>query len=261
MLDNVALESPFLKAFPIFDLENVEVLKGPQGTLFGRNTPAGVVKMTSKRPTDHFEAYATGSWGTYNTVNSQVAIGGPLTDKLRVRLSGQLQRRDDWVHNDFAGTMYEKDLDGYRDLAGRFQIEYEDGPFDALVNVHGRSLRGSARVFRGSIIKAGTSDFVDDFKASHVYQDGHNPQSLDTWGLNSQLSYTFDGVGTLYSVTGYEKGKLFSRGDIDGGAIYDFGGVPSDTPASRASRSRPAATIAPRNSRRNCASRPRNSAI
>ena len=64
--DNIALESPFLKAMPAFDLENVEVLKGPQGTLFGRNTPAGVIKLTSARPTDHYTGHASASWGTYN---------------------------------------------------------------------------------------------------------------------------------------------------------------------------------------------------
>ena len=229
VLDNVALESPFLKAFPVFDLDNIEVLKGPQGTLFGRNTPAGVVKMTSKRPTADFEAYASGSWATYNTVNGQAAIGGPITDKLRVRLSGQLQRRDDWVHNDYDATIHEHNFEGYRDLAARFQIEYQDGPFDALLNVHGRTLRGSARVFRGSTIEPGTDHFVPGFDDKHVYQDGHNPQRLDTLGANGQLSYAFDGLGTLFSVTGYEFGKLFSRGDIDGGAIYDFGGVPSET--------------------------------
>jgi iron complex outermembrane receptor protein len=227
VLDNVALESPFLKAFPVFDLDNVEVLKGPQGTLFGRNTPAGVVKMTSKRPTKQFEADGTVSWGTYNTVNAEGAVGGPLSDKLRARLSAQLQRRDDWVKNDFTATQHEHSFEGYRDLAGRFQLEYEDGPFDALLNVHGRSLRGSARMFRGSTIQPGTDHFVAGFDPQHVYQDGSNPQRLDTIGLNGQLSYKFDSLGTLFSVTGYEKGKLFSRGDIDGGAIYNFGAVPS----------------------------------
>jgi iron complex outermembrane receptor protein len=71
---------------------------------------------------------------------------------------------------------------------------------------------------------------VAGFDPQHVYQDGHNPQRLDTIGLNSQLSYKFDGLGTLFSVTGYEKGWLFSRGDIDGGANYAFfTGVPPTT--------------------------------
>jgi iron complex outermembrane receptor protein len=219
--DNIALESPFLKSSPAFDLENIEVLKGPQGTLFGRNTPAGVIKLTSKRPSEEFDAHASVSWGTYNTVNSELAVGAPLTEKLRFRLSGLLQRRDDWVKNDYAATMYEHSFEGYSDYAGRAQIEYEDGPLDILLNVHGRSLKGSARMFRANVIEPGTNHFTDAFDVEHVAQDGHNPQKLESWGTNAQISYAFEGAGTLYSVTGWERAKVYSRGDIDGG----FGAV------------------------------------
>ncbi|WP_242129014.1 TonB-dependent receptor [Sphingobium sp. Sx8-8] len=215
--DNIAVESPFLKAFPAFDLENIEVLKGPQGTLFGRNTPAGVIKLTSARPTEDFTGHASVSWGTFNTVNSEAAISGPINDKLRFRVSGLLQRRDDWVTNDYAATMYEKSFEGYRDLAGRAQLEYEDGPLDVLLNFHIRSLRGTARLFRANIIKQGTDDFVDGFDIRHAAQDGSNPQRLDGWGSNAQISYKLDGLGTVYSITGWEKANVYSRGDIDGG--------------------------------------------
>lgn len=215
--DNIALESPFLKSYPAFDLENIEVLKGPQGTLFGRNTPAGVIKLTSKKPTEELDGHASLSWGTYNTVNSEVAIGAPLTEKLRFRIAGMLQRRDDWVKNDYADTMYEHDFEGYQDIAGRFQLEYEDGPLDILLNVHGRSLKGSARMFRANVIEPGTNHFTDDFDVEHVAQDGSNPQEVETWGANLQLSYNFDDLGTLYTITGWERGKIYSRGDIDGG--------------------------------------------
>lgn len=228
--DNIALESPFLKAFPAFDLENVEVLKGPQGTLFGRNTPAGVVKLTSKRPTDHFDAHADVSWGTYNTVNTELAVGAPLTEHLRFRLSGLLQRRDNWVKNDYTGAGAQSAFEGYHDYAGRAQFEYENGPLDILVNAHARSLNGTARLFRSSVIKPGTNDFVDGFDIEHAYQDGHNPQTLESWGANVQASYKLDTIGTLYSITGWERAKVYSRGDIDGGAIYDFAAVPSNIP-------------------------------
>ncbi|MGH6745433.1 TonB-dependent receptor [Novosphingobium sp.] len=214
--DNIALESPFLKAFPAFDLENIEVLKGPQGTLFGRNTPAGVIKLTSARPTDHYTGHGSVSWGTYNTINSELALSGPITETLRFRVAGNLQHRDDWVKNDYAETINERRFDGYDDLAGRALLEYDNGPLNVLVNLHGRHLRGSARVFRGNTIKPGTNDFVDGFDVEHTAQNGSNPQRLDGWGTNVQASYDFDGLGTLFSVTGWEKVKVFSRGDVDG---------------------------------------------
>ncbi len=55
--DDVVYENPMLKGFPIFDTERVEVLRGPQGTLFGRNTPAGIVKLDSVKPSDELNGY------------------------------------------------------------------------------------------------------------------------------------------------------------------------------------------------------------
>jgi iron complex outermembrane receptor protein len=74
--DDVVQESPLLKGFPLFDLANVEVLRGPQGTLFGRNTPAGVVKFDSARPSQDADGYVRVGYGSYNSWNVQGAYGG-----------------------------------------------------------------------------------------------------------------------------------------------------------------------------------------
>src|SRR5213076_714206 len=67
--DEVVLENPILKGVPLFDVDQVEVLRGPQGTLFGRNTPAGVLKFDSVKPSQSFGGYAQASYATYGTVN------------------------------------------------------------------------------------------------------------------------------------------------------------------------------------------------
>jgi iron complex outermembrane receptor protein len=223
--DDVALESPMLKSFPVFDLASVQVLRGPQGTLFGRNTPAGVVKLDSAKPSDTYNGYASASWGTYNTVNAEAAVGGPIGEGLSFRVSGLLQRRDDWVTNDNygkPGNLADKKLEGYRDLAGRVQLGYTSGDFHALLNVHGRDLDGSPRVFRAGIFKKGSNDFVAAFDKDHASLDGLTSQSLKQWGSNLHLDYHVDGLGTFYSVTGYERAKVESTGDIDGGSCYAF---------------------------------------
>jgi iron complex outermembrane receptor protein len=222
VIDDVAVESAFLKAFPVFDLSNVEVLRGPQGTLFGRNTPAGVVKLDPQTPTSTFGGYLTGSWATYNTVNAEGAVGGPLGDGLSFRASGLLQRRDGWVTNDDTTGNAPKHLEGYRDLAGRFQLAYTSGDFHARVDVHARDLDGEPRLFRAGLFKPGSNDFNTGFDKDHVSQDGISVQKETQWGTNLHLDYHFDGLGTLYSVTGYESAKVKSIGDIDGGDIYTF---------------------------------------
>ncbi len=221
--DDVALESPMLKSFPVFDLQSVEVLRGPQGTLFGRNTPAGVVKINSAKPNaDTASGYATGSWATYNTVNAEAAINLPIGNGFAFRASGIIQSRDDWVTNDSATGNADRKLEGYRDVAGRFQLGYASSDFNALLNVHVRDLDGSPRIFRAGLFTPGTNDFSAGFDPKHVALDGYTSQSLTQWGTNLRLDYHAEGIGTFYSVTAYEQAKVESTGDVDGGNDYTF---------------------------------------
>ncbi len=78
VIDEVVMENPIVKGMPLFDLERVEVLRGPQGTLFGRNTPAGIVKFDTVKPSQEFDAYARVSYGTYDTMDIQGGVGGAI---------------------------------------------------------------------------------------------------------------------------------------------------------------------------------------
>ncbi|TNE33369.1 MAG: TonB-dependent receptor, partial [Alphaproteobacteria bacterium] len=95
--DDVVLENPILKGFPVFDMQQVEVLRGPQGTLFGRNTPVGIVKFDSVKPQDNAEGYARVSYGRFNNVNAEAAVNVPMGDRFAIRMSGLYQRQDDYV--------------------------------------------------------------------------------------------------------------------------------------------------------------------
>src|SRR5690625_1385329 len=82
-----------------FDLENVQILKGPQGTLFGRNTTGGAVVLTPKKPTDEFEGYIEGSVGNYDMHRVQGVVNIPITDNLRSRFGVDYQERDGYLKN------------------------------------------------------------------------------------------------------------------------------------------------------------------
>ena len=85
--DDVVQENPILKGFPVFDVGRIEVLRGPQGSLFGRNTPAGVVKFDSVRPSlRRNEGYASLSAGTFQTVNAEAAMNLPIPPSINVSL-------------------------------------------------------------------------------------------------------------------------------------------------------------------------------
>lgn len=219
VVDEVVLENPVVKGMPLFDLERTEVLRGPQGTLFGRNTPAGIVKFDTKKPTDDFSADVRASYGTFNTIDAKAAIGGPLTDTLSGRVSVLYQSQDDWVDNTFTG---ENDaLGGHDTGAYRLQLRWApNDDFSALVNVHGWTVDGTARLFRANILRPGTNDLVSGYEQDEVAQDGVNEQHIDSMGGVLKLDWELGGW-TLTSVTGYETLEMYSRADIDGG----FGAV------------------------------------
>jgi iron complex outermembrane recepter protein len=224
--DDVALENPMLKSFPVFDLQSVEVLKGPQGTLFGRNTPAGVVKLNPALPGDTMTGYAQAQYGTYNTFNGEMAFGGPTgLEGLTFRASGIIQSRDNWVTNDSGSHVANAKLEGYKDVAGRFQLQYKSGDFTARIEAHARHLDGTPRVFRAGLFQKGSNDFNTGFSKSHVSLDDYTSQSLKQWGTNLHLDYHFEGIGTLYSITAYERARVESSGDIDGGSSYPPAGT------------------------------------
>lgn len=218
--DEVVQENPILKGFPAFDLERIEVLRGPQGTLFGRNTPAGVVKFESVKPTSKFEGYGSISFGTFTTVNAEGAINVPTGADSALRVSLLSQTRKDWVENTYEPGPTQE-LEGYRDQAARVQwLVKPSKDFSALFNLHARDYDGSARLFRANIIKPGTNEFVDGFDEKKISIDGANTSKLQNYGANARLRFDLGGVA-LNSITGYETVRTYSRGDIDGG----FGNV------------------------------------
>lgn len=218
--DDVVQESAVLKGFPAFDLERIEVLRGPQGSLFGRNTPAGVVKFDSVRPSQTPGGYLTLSDATHNTAGLEGAVNLPLGGDWAARVSLLSQHRDDWIGN--AHTGQSDQYGGYNDTAARIQLLYQPGAgFSALANLHQRSMNGSASLFRANIIQRGSDALVPGFDVDRVSTDGQNGQYLHNYGGNLRLTWRLGDV-TLHSVTGYETVRVYSRGDVDGGygAVY-----------------------------------------
>ena len=227
--DQVPYENPILKGYPVFDVEGIEVLRGPQGTLFGRNTPGGIIKFDSVKPGDETDAYARISYGTYNTLDLEGAVGFRVDDNLAVRLSGISQTRDDYVDNTFTG---ENDaLEGFEEWAVRGQLLFTpfENDFSALLNVHARSNDSTARLFRANIIDAGSNGVGSNFDRDSVATDGLNGLEQDAWGVTLTVEKSLSDNIDLTYVYGRETAEVFSRGDIDGG-VWDFTG-PVDAPS------------------------------
>ena len=215
--DDVVQESIALKGFPVFDMAQVELLRGPQGTLFGRNSPAGVMKFDSAKPGKKFEGYANIGFGRWNAVNLETAVNLPVSSDLQLRVAGLVQRQDDRVHNPMAASLgATADLEGYNDKAVRVQALYKNSGFEGLFKVQARDFKGTATTFRANIIKKGTNDFVDGYDDAYYPTDGYNSQTLKSSEVSARLRWDFTGV-SLYSITSHARAKFYSRGDVDGG--------------------------------------------
>jgi iron complex outermembrane receptor protein len=95
-INEVALPSVAMLGFQLFDLERVEVLKGPQGDLYGRNTTGGAINFITARPTQEFSSSVDVNYGNFNLAEIGAEIGGGVTDTLAVRLAGHAISRDGW---------------------------------------------------------------------------------------------------------------------------------------------------------------------
>ncbi|MBO9559684.1 MAG: TonB-dependent receptor [Caulobacter sp.] len=93
--DEVAYAYPFMNTGPMFDLERVEVLKGPQGTLYGRNTTAGLIDFVTNKPTDQFGASVIGEVGNYKTHNFEGYLNGPIAPGLQARFAFRTEDSDE----------------------------------------------------------------------------------------------------------------------------------------------------------------------
>jgi len=140
-VDDVAYALPIQTQGQIFDIDRVEVLRGPQGTLYGRNTTGGTINFITNKPTNEFEAGITTEYGSHNLFNNEGYISGPISDTLRGRLAFSTSDFGAWQtnratgqslgNNDTAAVRGQLDWDATRDL--KFHLEAHTG-FDKSDN-------------------------------------------------------------------------------------------------------------------------------
>jgi iron complex outermembrane receptor protein len=160
-----------------YDLEQVEVLRGPQGTTYGRGATAGVVNLVTKKPTDKLEGYADLTYGNYSSKIVEGAIGGPLSDRVSVRLAGKWEKHDGYGTNLFTGNPVD-DRDAYA-FRGSLRIKASDSVLidivaDAGLHYDPSRLRGSVFHLLGCLSEYGKLGMTcvggSDREAAAVYE-------------------------------------------------------------------------------------------
>ena len=218
VVDGIVMENPTLKGFPVFDLERVEVLRGPQGSLFGRNTPGGVVHFISARPSEVEEASFRLGYGTYDTRNAEAVLGGGSPDSAW-RLSALHQARGSISSSAvIAGDRRES----FRDQALRGQWLTRIGETtEAVVQVRFRDLSGGSAVFRANVFVPGTNDTVPGFDRESLEQDAIGKLDVETRGISLHLDGRWGGLRWA-SISSWDSVEMFARGDVDGGFGASF---------------------------------------
>jgi iron complex outermembrane receptor protein len=219
VMDDVPMEKSALKAFPLFDMASVEVIRGPQGTLFGRNTTAGIVKIDTRRPTEETEGYINLTAGNYDTYNVEGALSGTIIDdKLTGRISILSQNRADWVDNGFTGES--NALGGFNIGAARVQLQWtptEDLTFWLMHQL--QDSESTTSLFRANVLSQGSNKLNANFDRDTVFYDGGdgNKGGMKSNGTTIKMDWNV-GDYTLTSISSYQDiTDRYGRGDIDGG--------------------------------------------
>ncbi|HEX7852471.1 MAG TPA: TonB-dependent receptor [Sphingobium sp.] len=212
----------------MYDLERIEVLRGPQGTLYGKNTTGGAVNLISARPEYEFSGSLSAGYGNYNRIESSGYVNVPLGDAAAFRVAGTFARADGWFKNTLAG---QPDLDGVREYGLRASLLVEPSPDLTFLlrastsyqnpynyGIYGESgpLGTGAGVYEA--FGQGTSYFrpaaTNGRREGELNYVGRRDARTYSVALNSKWEM---GEGlSLISVTSWDKGRLSFIEDTDG---------------------------------------------
>lgn len=238
------------------DLENVQVLAGPQGTLFGRNTTGGAVLLVPKKPTNDFSGWVQGKYGNFDSKEIEGAVNAPIiSDKLLVRLVGAYHDRDGYTRD----VVWNKDRDNVHWYSGRLGVTWR--PTDNIENY--LMAYGSYSKNNGSGLIANSFNVAGLSSVGFCHNPSQTPQSpisvpcglyegvaaqtralgpratahgiddfqkTKTWGITDTLDIDLSDELTLRNIVSFQKFKSFYRYDGDATILQQNDQGPSKLP-------------------------------
>jgi iron complex outermembrane receptor protein len=241
VLDGVVLARPGQSILDLFDVERIEVLRGPQGTLFGKNASAGVVSIVTRRPSQTFRGRADLAYFEGEEYRAQVGVSGPLSDTVRGTLSGVVSEYDGNAKNVFNGEM----VNGYERLGARAKLEVE--PDDrtlftfiadwqhAVDDCCGEPLNVTVdNAFTRGVLRPSLAPANPEYGNRDVDLD-YGPVTKDlSWGLSGQADVELGGGFTFTSITAYREwsNTEYRDGDYRSDAprfVFGTGAVSNET--------------------------------
>src|SRR5262245_28475512 len=207
--------------FDLLDVDRVEVLRGPQGTLFGRNTTAGLIQVITKQPTDQFEAIVKAGGGNYDQRLLSGIVNVPITDTLAARFALQHREREGYVHNHFDDTDWQDE----NAENGRATVLWSPTEnFDVTLGLDFQRVReypslatcrflgpANGATSTGLEFFAWVFGTYDAIRATCLKQsaygsyedDPDNRSNIDSRGTTVKVRWNIENIGELTSITAY----------------------------------------------------------
>ena len=211
-VDDIYLNRPQGAVLDIYDVERIEVLRGPQGTLYGRNTIGGAIKYVTAALPDETAIKVRGTYGSYNQADLIVTASTPVSDSLKVGVSGARLSR-----GGFGDNLVQEGVENYnKDVWGaRGTIEFDNGPL--FIRVSGDYVKDNSdprqghRLLPGAFSGAPVLDDVYDTRAGLDVVD----QEVEAYGGGLTIAYELNDTMTVKSITGYRKDHSTTPIDFD----------------------------------------------
>jgi iron complex outermembrane recepter protein len=245
-IDDVYIPRQTGAQFDLYELERLEVLRGPQGTLYGRNTSAGAIRLVTKQPGNKWRANADGTFGSFNRTDARGSINAPLGEKGGVLISGLVKKHKGYDTN----IVNSADLNDQDVTAGRIALRWlPTTRFNAVLNaeiIREKSTPGYPVGFimqppflsttppfplLASGFGVGRTDIYQQLDGDRdirtLQSDLLNPlNDIDQDGYSATLSYALNDTLSLRSVTSYR--KMFNELLLDAdGRVGNFAGLQS----------------------------------
>jgi len=236
-IDEGIRQMPLMEAMPLFDVDHVEVLRGPQGALYGKNATGGAISIITKEPGYDLSGYLTAGYGNFNRRETQGAVQIPLVqDKLAVRLAYTYTKDDGAIKQVSSNPATSgKNLDQTDILGLRASVRYQPtSDLDIVLRYNHYRIAGrAAGVYAGNNIDFASAGLpiYDTFPGAHreglgFFENDNNVighKRITDDNVNGQIKWAITPDISLFSVTTYDKGNWPENDDPDGLPLDQFG--------------------------------------
>jgi iron complex outermembrane receptor protein len=223
--DDAYIASTGALAGSLYDMQRVEVLRGPQGTLFGRNATGGLIQYISNQPTDKLDGYIDISGGNFDHIDTEGAIGGPLTDTLSARAAFATNYHEGYITNSLGGR-----INNQKQFAGRLQFTWklaENGEIrlklhgvnndDEVAGNYSWAASRPDATGRGVFTPGGSDDFGYTNPSTNPFQQSEDRRGIfnrTVYGATVHATWKTDAF-TVTSVTDYQHAQKRYGEDSD----------------------------------------------